>query len=566
MKFLWASSLFFFATSCLCQDDGGRDVTVTLFSTRSIRSATITPLSTNAWTASCATCAHQALRHSLIITGRTEIFASGTLRIEDSESHATRTATGLWHLRANAATQDVDIVLTLPSERYVTAVLNAEASPNEPAQSLQALAIVARTYALNGHHSEHRDGHLSADFCDSTACQAMLLQPPTQAVEDAARRTAGETLWFGSRRADVFFSQSCGGLTEDAGALWSNLVGKPYLRSHPDPFCLRKNRDAWNAQVPLTSFTALARREGWHLPTELTAARVIQRTASQRALRIQLSGPNGETAVISASALRFGIGRALGWNRVRSDAYELGIRNGALIFDGHGHGHGVGLCQSGATEMASEGKSASDILAFYFPGTAIRISPQDAGWHENHTESLIIRTTTTPLTGQQSDLQRLWMDAQRRFPLHHPIVSTIIFAPSTEIFRQLSNQPGWMLASTSGTVVILQPDAVLRAHRRNEQATVLHEMLHVAIESECLPATPLWLREGLTEVLAGEKASTPLLLSTEQIETELHQPSSQAANERAHLAASTKVKALIARYGLTSVRSWLSSGIPAGVA
>jgi stage II sporulation protein D len=565
MKAQCWSSIFFFATCCFGQDSGGRDVTVTLFSTQTVRSATITPLNANAWTASCASCAHQKLQHPSAVTGHTELFAGGTLRVEDNESHATRTASGLWHLRANAATHDIDIVLTLPSERYVAAVLNAEASPHEPAQSLQALAILARTYALNGSHGEVRPGHLSANLCDSTACQAMLLQPPTQAIDDAVRQTAGETLWFGSRRADVFFGQSCGGLTEDAVSVWPNLAGRPYLRSHPDPFCLRRDRDAWNAQVSLSSLTAIALREGWALPPDVMAARVIQRTSSHRALRIQLSGRNGKTSVISASALRFGIGRALGWNRVRSDAYELGVRNGALVFDGHGHGHGVGLCQAGATEMASEGKSAREILAFYFPGTDVRITPQDAGWQQIRMQSLIVRSTRNPDAAQQSELQRIWLEAQRRFSPRHPIVPTVVFAPGTELFRQLTNQPGWMLASTSGTVIVLQPEAILRFQPKVEQTTMLHEMLHVVVESECTSRTPLWLREGFTELLAGEKDSVLPALTTQQIETELTQPSSRAANERAHLAAAAKVNGLIARYGMSSVRGWLSSALPAGI-
>ena len=59
-------------------------------------------------------------------------FAGGTLRITDDATGDTRTATGLWHLRASGHDHQIDVVLTLPSERYVAAVLNAEAAPGEP--------------------------------------------------------------------------------------------------------------------------------------------------------------------------------------------------------------------------------------------------------------------------------------------------------------------------------------------------------------------------------------------------------------------------------------------------
>ena len=118
------------------------------------------------------------------------------------------------------------------------------------------------------------------------------------------------------------------------------------------------------------------------MPVKIVAARVAERSASHRALRIVLTGGDGNELAVSASALRFGSGERWG-GRVRSDAYEVGLRNGALVFDGHGHGHGVGLCQAGATEDGVRGKSAREILGFYFPGTTTRILAGDEGWQES---------------------------------------------------------------------------------------------------------------------------------------------------------------------------------------
>jgi SpoIID/LytB domain protein len=46
-----------------------------------------------------------------------------------------------------------------------------------------------------------------------------------------------------------------------------------------------------------------------------------------------------------------------------------------FIITGSGFGHGVGLSQIGAEGMALEGKSASDILTYYFPGTQVTTTP-----------------------------------------------------------------------------------------------------------------------------------------------------------------------------------------------
>ena len=46
-----------------------------------------------------------------------------------------------------------------------------------------------------------------------------------------------------------------------------------------------------------------------------------------------------------------------------------------FIITGSGFGHGVGLSQIGARGLALEGKSASDILTYYFPGTLLTTNP-----------------------------------------------------------------------------------------------------------------------------------------------------------------------------------------------
>jgi stage II sporulation protein D len=282
-------------------------------------------------------------------------------------------------------------------------------------------------------------------------------------------------------------------------------------------------------------------------------------------LRVAFTGATGATAVVSAGALRFGIGRALGWDLVRSDAYELDIRNSALVFDGRGRGHGVGLCQAGAAEMASEGKDAREILAFYFPGTAVRIASGDGSWQEIHAGPLTLRATHPFSSGRKAALEQTWSEAQRLFPPQHGVAPEIVFSPTTEVFRQLTGQPGWDLAGTQGSTIVMQPNAVVLAHSRDASGTLLHEMLHVLVEAEASDRAPLWLREGLVEVLAGESGGFSNTMSANQVDNALTHANTLQTSERAHRAAAARVQALVARYGLSTVRGWLKSGVPAGV-
>lgn len=549
---------------------GGRDVSVAMFSTHPVHAVTLSPAGAGAWTASCPGCRHQPLTAPLHLRGPADLYAGGPVRVTEDGPPSARNATavGLWHLRS-AADDELDIVLTLPSERYTEVVVNAEAAADDQPAALEALAIAARTYALNGTHYSARPGHLAATLCDSTECQALRTGAIPGSISAAVRATAGETLWFAGARADVFFSQNCGGITEDATAVWPRQPGRAYLRSHPDPFCVRRDRAHWHAEVPLADFAEIARREAWRLPPAIASARVTRRSASHRALQLAFTGRTGEQATLSASALRFGIGRALGWNKVRSDAYDIAVRGGLLVFDGQGYGHGVGLCQAGAAEMAREGKTARETLAFYFPGTTVGIGLADHGWTDTAALPLHIRNVTPLLPERLQMLREAWTEAQQRFPGAHAMPPTVTFAPTTELFRQMTAQPGWELASTQGDQIVLQPPAVFSHARVSLRDVLLHEMLHVLVEAESTPRAPLWLREGLVECLAAEPApphpdSHPL--SAGQTDAGLGHADTWAASQAAHRAAAARVRTLAARYGIAAVRSWLRTGVPAGVA
>lgn len=534
---------------------GGKDVSVALFSATRVRAVTLTALGATTWIAKCATCEHRSFASPQTFSGPGELFAGGALRVTDTVSGAQRSAVGLWHIKAITGT--LDVVLTLPSERYVDAVLSAETAANEPAESLRAMAIVARTYALNGTHYAATVGHLKADLCDSTACQAARFGPQPAAIEEAVRSTAGETLWFGRRRAEVFFSQSCGGTTEDARAASLSMRSTSYLNQHADPFCLRRSASAWHTEIKLTDLQAIGATQGWRMPGEIDAVEIVKRSAAHRTVLLQFAGRTGVHVPVSASALRLAVGRALGWNKVRSDWYDVGVRNGALIFDGRGFGHGVGLCQLGATEMAAERKSSREVLAFYFPGTRIGVGPGDAGWSSEHLSGVDVRSVRHLNPSQRESIEAAWRQARTLFVPRTSITPEIIFAPSVELFRQMTSQPGWTLASTSGARIVLQPPSILGSRATS---TLRHEMLHVLVESEASAKAPLWLREGLVEVLDGEVAGAAM--SDAAMEAELSHPTTREASQQTHRAAARRVQALIARYGMARVRSWLALGVP----
>ncbi len=67
-----------------------------------------------------------------------------------------------------------------------------------------------------------------------------------------------------------------------------------------------------------------------------------------------------------------------------------------FFINGSGFGHGVGLSQIGAKGLALEGKSSSDIINYFFPGTTINSNPDLGNIRVNIAHSATYVTITNP--------------------------------------------------------------------------------------------------------------------------------------------------------------------------
>ncbi|MGB8539241.1 MAG: SpoIID/LytB domain-containing protein, partial [Acidobacteriaceae bacterium] len=510
-----------------------RSLTVEVWASRSVTHFTATPLG------------NPGVPVIVDWQNRRHLELSGSYRLQAADAPEI-VAAGKWSITWQA--HGLRVLLTLPSENYVMAALSGEAAPDEPLASLKAMAISMRTFALVNANRHQTEGF---GLCDSTHCQALRLGKPRPEVEQAVRETAGETLWSGGERAHVFYTQHCGGTSESASAVWPEEKAD-YLAGHSDPYCLRRAPAQWQTRISMRQLGEIFHAQGWHTPSPLTDIRVAQRDAAGRAQLLQITG-HGAPAQLSASSFRFAVDRALGWNQMRSDWYSLTFSGADLEIRGRGYGHGVGLCQAGAFEMAVEGRSDREILNFYFPGTVPGITPSGDGW-QIRTGAGWTLLTTDPEGGLLGEGNAAWARAQSLLPWPSGSPApTIQELPTTELFRQTTGEPGWMLASTRGSRVFLQPATV---RRRNGAAgtLLLHEFLHVLVEQQAGASAPLWLREGLVEVLAApEKRWERVDLAAAEVDAALAHPSSAAASRQAHEAAAGMAALLCTRYGMPAM-------------
>ena len=402
-------------------------------------------------------------------------------------------------VRVGAGTVEMDL------ESYVAAAVAGEASVLRSNEALKAMAVAARTYAIyyRGRHAS--EGY---DLCATTHCQRLDSGAVTARIQSAVEATFGELLWYQGRPAFAAYSRSCGGVTEDASAVWPEL-GAPYLRSRRDPYC---PPDTWQWRADPVEVVKALLASQLHTPPRIRDIVITARTASGRARVLDLG-----RQPISATAFRFAIGRAFGWNLLRSDRYE--VHN--LLFQGSGEGHGVGLCQRGADQMGVDGRGYREILAFYYPGTAVGVSGRGLAWQRLAGETVALFTTRPEADrAVLEQAERELRAAVQRTNLPAPARVEVRLYPDVATFRDATGEPGTVAAYTVGSRIQIWKREALR-----------HEMLHVVIEAQAKPGTPVWFREGLAGYLDGS-GSAP------------------------------RIAALVQRYGETTVLGWLKTGLP----
>jgi len=452
------------------------------------------------------------------------------------------------------------IVFSMPLENYVAAVL-AEGGDLRGDEARKAMAVAARTYALRFNSRHASEGF---DFCDTTHCQALRWAPADTHAQAAAAATRDEILLFAGSPAATYYHQNCGGRIAAAKEVWPDS-GEPYLPSHTDPYCVAGQALQWDSALSLADLDKALRASGLKPPHGWSAIEIVQRSESGRAQTLRLGGGPSAPALISASTFRYAVDRALGWNKIRSDLFDVHTGTNGFVFSGRGAGHGVGLCQAGAEQMALQGKDYREILSFYYPGTQLSKTTNN-DWQRRLSERFELDTTTPDqdefvlaiaarILKQDEDVAG-WSAPQR--------VKLQVFA-TLDAYRDATGQPGWVAASTRGNTIRLQPLAQLRA-RSILEATMRHELFHVLIESKAAAGMPLWFREGLvlyfTGEMKGSAAAEPITAGS--MEAILQQPRSREDMERAYAAAYATVADLIERNGRSTVIDWLGRGLPAG--
>lgn len=263
-------------------------------------------------------------------------------------------------------------VYDVETQKYLIGVVAAEMPAAFEPEALKAQAVAARSYAIycaaSGRHAD-----AEADVCtDSGCCQAWISEEAMRTnwgesfeanyekISAAVEETEGEYLVYGGAAIFAAFHSSSAGRTEDCGAIWNSV---PYLVSVESPET-EENVPNFISRVELSPLdfrdTVLHAESGADFSGEESEwIGDIVRDESGRV----------DHAVIGGVSLRGTELRSL--FSLRSTNFTLEYDGVNFIFTVSGFGHGVGMSQYGAAVMAAEGAGYREILAHYYPGTAL---------------------------------------------------------------------------------------------------------------------------------------------------------------------------------------------------
>jgi stage II sporulation protein D len=402
-------------------------------------------------------------------------------------------------------------------EAYVARVLAGEAARDSQPAALEALAITIRTFALANPGRHRADGF---DLCDQTHCQ--VLRTATAATERAAQATAGRSLIRDGAPASVYYTASCGGRTEIPSDVWPGHDDPPYLPTKDDDAC--DGAPAWTAELLDRDLLRALHAAGFRGDT-LKNVSIGSRNASGRVATLKLDGVRPDH--ISGQDLRVAVGRTLGWQHIKSTAFDLRKRDQSYRFSGHGSGHGVGLCVIGSARLAERGVDAETILGRYFPGleisagtphataTAAAARPAPSRGAPNRPAPIaapapapdVLVTLPDDDEGERATIVKQTLknrdDLARVLGVTAPAPVTLRFHPTTDDYESATGRAWFTSASLVNGELHLLPLATLR-ERGVLERTIRHELVHVMTDS-VLGKRPLWVREGAAIYFAGEQ-------------------------------------------------------------
>jgi stage II sporulation protein D len=253
----------------------------------------------------------------------------------------------------------------VPLEVYLQGVVASEVAEDWPEEALKAQAVVSRTYVY-GRILSNRDGQY--DIEDTEMHQKYVYTERAPRIADAVSATEGLVILYEGSLIEAFFHSSSGGLTENCGDVFQRDI--PYLRAFPDPYSVDNEYFLWQYSIEGKNIAYALDLGNGSMP--LTDIRIGRKTGSGRVSHFILEFNGKEHHIVKGNSMRLLLGPKdfkslflLSIDKMKKEGDSV------YTFTGRGYGHGVGMSQLGAREMAYQGFSFDQIIAFYYRGSRL---------------------------------------------------------------------------------------------------------------------------------------------------------------------------------------------------
>lgn len=257
-------------------------------------------------------------------------------------------------------------------EDYLASVVNSEMPASFARPAREAQAIIARTYVLS-----QMTGHPQFDVYSTTRSQkyngyqykddsGKKLAGESPNSREIVRDTAGIVCTSGGKIFTTYYTAACGGRTINGSTVFEDAA-VPH-KSVTCDWCKDASLYRWQTKIDRAKAEQLLRD---HFKGQgKTFGRLVSITPSAK--------PVGDLPyyTISDDKNRFEVAgtilrRVLPYGVLYSPTFSATLSGTEVSFVGQGHGHGVGLCQWGAAGLGKAGRTAPEILSYYYPGSRL---------------------------------------------------------------------------------------------------------------------------------------------------------------------------------------------------
>lgn len=291
------------------------------------------------------------------------------------------TANSQSNLLINVYMPEQKKVVKMRLEDYLLGVVAAEMPASYETEALKAQAIAARTYALGRvtklYGADPDTVHNGADVCTSPAhCQAWISK--NQAMKrwglissfkywnricSAVKATSGQVIEYNKVLINPLFHSNSGGHTENSEDVWDGTA-EPYLRGVESPG--EDSSSEYRNELILDKNTMIKTLNEYNPKIKLNEKDLLSN------IKILKYSEGGRVIDMKVGDINI---KGTDFRKIfqlKSTNFRLSkLSDGKISIITLGYGHGVGMSQCGANALAKEGKSAVEILKYYYKDTYV---------------------------------------------------------------------------------------------------------------------------------------------------------------------------------------------------